>query len=165
MPGSSPHTLVMKFGGTSVGTPEAIAQTAQIIQRQRALTPRLIVVTSALSGVTDLLLNSAAEAAHGKTDIYNQAVQTLRNKHEAVLRALIQDRARQEEARGAITLLDPRFCQSVPGHRRAGRSHPARPGRGGLAGRAHGRAPAGRRAGQLSCRCPIRRIHPPDRHG
>ena len=37
MAGSSPNTLVMKFGGTSVGTPEAIAQTAQIIQRQRAL--------------------------------------------------------------------------------------------------------------------------------
>jgi aspartokinase/homoserine dehydrogenase 1 len=113
---SSPNTLVMKFGGTSVGTPEAIAQTAQIIQRQRALTPRLVVVTSALSGVTDLLLNSATAAAHGKTDVYNQAVQTLRNKHEAVLKVLIPDRGRQEDIRGAITLLILDFanlCQAI----------------------------------------------------
>lgn len=116
MVGSAPQTLVMKFGGTSVGTPEAMAQTALIIQRQRALTPRLVVVTSALSGVTDLLLNSATAAARGETEVYNQTVQTLRNKHEAVLKALITDRARQDEVRGAITLLILDFanlCQAI----------------------------------------------------
>jgi aspartokinase/homoserine dehydrogenase 1 len=116
MVGSSPHTLVMKFGGTSVGTPEAMAQTAQIIQRQRALTSRLAVVTSALSGVTDLLLNSAIAAANGSGDTYSQAVQALRNKHEAIMKALIPDRARQDEVRGAITLLILDFanlCQAI----------------------------------------------------
>ncbi|HMN62986.1 MAG TPA: aspartate kinase, partial [Anaerolinea sp.] len=116
MVGSSPHTLVMKFGGTSVGTPEALAQTALIIARQHALTSRLVVVTSALSGVTDLLLNSATAAARGDTDAYNQAVQSLRNKHDTVLKTLITDRARQEEVRGAITLLILDFanlCQAI----------------------------------------------------
>ncbi len=116
MVGSSPHTLVMKYGGTSVGTPEAMAQTAQIIARQHALTPRLVVVTSALSGVTDLLLNSATAAAQGETGVYSQAVQALRNKHETVLKTLITDRARQEEIRGAITLLILDFanlCQAI----------------------------------------------------
>ncbi len=116
MVGSSPHTLVMKFGGTSVGTAEAIAQTARIVQRQQSLTPRLVVVTSALSGVTDLLLESATAAARGDSNVYNQAVQTLRNKHESILKALIEDRARQEEIRGAITLLILDFanlCQAI----------------------------------------------------
>jgi aspartokinase/homoserine dehydrogenase 1 len=116
MVGSSPQTLVMKFGGTSVGTPEAMAQTAQIVARQRALTSRLIVVTSALSGVTDLLLGSATAAARGETDAYNQAIQAVRNKHETVLKALISDRARQEEVRGELTLLILDFanlCQAI----------------------------------------------------
>lgn len=116
MVGSSPSTLVMKFGGTSVGTAEAMAQTAQIVQRQRSLTRRLVVVTSALSGVTDLLLSSAMAAANGDTSTYNQAVQTLRNKHEAILKSLIDDRSRQEEVRSAITLLILDFanlCQAI----------------------------------------------------
>jgi len=46
-------TLVMKFGGTSVGTEEAMRQAAQIVASARRDWPRLVVVTSALSGVTD----------------------------------------------------------------------------------------------------------------
>lgn len=116
MVGAAPQTLVMKFGGTSVGTAEALAQTAQIVQRQHALTPRLMVVTSALSGVTDLLLGSAAAAAQGNTTPYNQALQALRNKHESIIKTLVDDRARQEEVRGAITLLILDFanlCQAI----------------------------------------------------
>ncbi|WP_322508305.1 aspartate kinase [Anaerolinea sp.] len=113
---SSPRTLVMKFGGTSVGTPDAMAQTAEIIHRQRTLTPRLVVVTSALSGVTDILLSSAIAAAEGDTTTYNQSVQTLRARHEAIIKALIPDRARQEEVKAEITLLILDFanlCQAI----------------------------------------------------
>jgi aspartate kinase len=93
-----------------------MAQTAQIVQNQRAQSPRLVVVTSALSGVTDLLLNSASAAARGNTDTYNQAVITLRNKHDAILKTLITDRVRQEEVRSEITLLILDFanlCQAI----------------------------------------------------
>ena len=51
--------LVMKFGGTSVGTVAAMAQAVQIIQKTRRDWPRMLVITSALSGVTDLLIQSA----------------------------------------------------------------------------------------------------------
>ena len=44
--------LIMKFGGTSVGSSSAIRQTAQIIQRYIA-SARLVVVVSAMSGVTN----------------------------------------------------------------------------------------------------------------
>jgi bifunctional aspartokinase / homoserine dehydrogenase 1 len=106
----------MKFGGTSVGSPEAVSLTAQIIQRQYALSPRLVVVTSALSGVTDVLLASANAAARGDTDTYNTSVQTIRNKHETIVKTLIHDRARQEEVRSEITLLILDFanlCQAI----------------------------------------------------
>ena len=60
------QTLVMKFGGTSVGSADALRQAAQIIQDARDEYPRLVVITSAMSGVTDLLLKSATLAAQGQ---------------------------------------------------------------------------------------------------
>jgi aspartate kinase len=109
-------TLVMKFGGTSVGTPEAMAQTARIIREQRKLSPRLVAVTSALSGVTDLLLNSATSAAAGDIQTFQQSAQTLKSKHDAILKTLITDRVRQEQTGQEINLLILDFanlCQAI----------------------------------------------------
>jgi aspartokinase len=55
----------MKFGGTSVGSVDALTKATQIIKEARAQYPRLAVITSAMSGVTDLLLKSATLAAQG----------------------------------------------------------------------------------------------------
>ena len=46
-------TLVMKFGGTSVGSPEAISQAAQIIADTAPKWTRTVIVVSAMSGVTN----------------------------------------------------------------------------------------------------------------
>ena len=53
--------IVMKFGGTSVGTADAFAQVAEIVKshvEQQAATgkPGVVVVTSAMSGVTNQLV-------------------------------------------------------------------------------------------------------------
>ena len=61
----SEQTLVMKFGSVSLGNPEAAAQVIEIIKQQRPNWPRLIVVTSALTGVTSRLFKSANQAAMG----------------------------------------------------------------------------------------------------
>jgi bifunctional aspartokinase / homoserine dehydrogenase 1 len=114
---SSPlTTLVMKFGGTSVGSPDAMAQTAQIAHTQQKQSPRLVVVTSALSGVTDLLLNSATSAARGDIQTYQQAAQTLKSKHDAILKSLVHDKTRQEQVAQEINLLILDFanlCQAI----------------------------------------------------
>ncbi len=55
--------LVMKFGGTSVGTAEAIRQVRAIVKTN--LKRRPLVVCSAHSGVTDLLLAQSAQALDG----------------------------------------------------------------------------------------------------
>ncbi len=92
--GPSP-TLVMKFGGTSVGSAKAMAGAAQIVKEARANWPRVVVITSALSGVTNLLLESAARAAQGKTAHLPGAEQTLLANHQTIAASLIPNEARR----------------------------------------------------------------------
>jgi aspartate kinase len=51
--------VVLKFGGSSVGTPEKIAHVAQVIAKRRLKGDDLVVVVSAMQGETDRLLNLA----------------------------------------------------------------------------------------------------------
>ena len=100
------QTLVMKFGGTSVGSVEALTQATQIIQDARKEYPRVVVVASAMSGVTDLLLKSAALAAQSNIDSLPDAESTLRQKHFSVAEALITDTKLREAAKGEIPRRD-----------------------------------------------------------
>ncbi|HSB02158.1 MAG TPA: aspartate kinase [Anaerolineales bacterium] len=97
------QTLVMKFGGTSVGSAEALTQATRIIKDARAQYPRVVVITSAMSGVTDLLLKCAALAAQGKVDSLPTAESTLREKHFSAADALIKDRKLCEETKQEIS--------------------------------------------------------------
>lgn len=56
---------VLKFGGTSVGTPSSLTNVKKIVESEVEAGERLIVVVSALGGVTDLLINSAHTASRG----------------------------------------------------------------------------------------------------
>ena len=96
------QTLVMKFGGTSVGSVEAFAKATQIIKDARDDYSRVIVVTSAMSGVTDLLLRSALLASEGNIDSLPEAESTLREKHFSAADALIRDAKRCEETKAEI---------------------------------------------------------------
>jgi aspartate kinase len=87
----SQKTLVMKFGGTSVGSTDALTNIVQIIRDARSEWPRVIVVTSAMSSVTNLLLDSATQAAWGNTASLLDSERALREKHFAPADALIQD--------------------------------------------------------------------------
>jgi aspartokinase len=58
-------TRIMKFGGTSVANAEAIARVANIIQEQRASDIQLVVVVSAMGGVTDELTRGVHAASAG----------------------------------------------------------------------------------------------------
>jgi aspartate kinase len=53
--------IVQKFGGTSVGNPERIKNVASRVARYRERGDRLVVVVSAMSGVTDSLIKLAKE--------------------------------------------------------------------------------------------------------
>jgi aspartokinase/homoserine dehydrogenase 1 len=109
-------TLVMKFGGTSVGSTKAMANVLQIIREARAEWPRMIVVTSAMSGVTNLLLDSASQAAQGNTDSLSGAENSLREKHFSAVDELIEDAALRKQAREEIGALIYSFvdlCKAI----------------------------------------------------
>ena len=58
------NLLVMKFGGTSMGSAERIKVAAGICTEQKRGRP-VVAVVSAMSGVTDLLLNTLRHAEGG----------------------------------------------------------------------------------------------------
>ena len=82
--------LAMKFGGTSVGSPSAIQQTVDIIKDSLSNGDQVVVVVSAMSGVTDLLLKSADAAVETDKWTYTSINDEIRNKHHAVIEQLIQ---------------------------------------------------------------------------
>ena len=53
--------IVQKFGGTSVGNPDRIKNVAKRVAQHRALGDQIVVVVSAMSGVTDNLIRMAKE--------------------------------------------------------------------------------------------------------
>ncbi len=81
--------LIMKFGGTSVGTPEAISQVVRIVRDHLAQGHQVAAVVSAMAGVTDQLLASAEAAAAGEEERYAGINAALREKHEAAVKQLI----------------------------------------------------------------------------
>jgi aspartate kinase len=83
--------VVMKFGGTSVENPEAIARTAGIVAGRVALGKRPVVVVSAMSKVTDQLLACAAAASRGDRVGALALSSRLRSRHRDTAAALIKD--------------------------------------------------------------------------
>lgn len=85
--------VVMKFGGTSVGDPDAIRRMAAIVKREAR--PRIVVV-SALARVTDRLLEVAGIAAEGDAAGARARLQDLHARHRSVAVAVAADRASRE---------------------------------------------------------------------
>ncbi len=88
---------VMKFGGTSVGDATCIARAAQIVAGA-AKGMRVVVVVSAMSGVTNRLIEAARRASEGDTAAGGALVESLRQQHRAALAVLVLG----ETARAAI---------------------------------------------------------------
>lgn len=61
---SSKRLIIMKFGGTSVGNAARFRQCAEIISRA-AQQDRIVVVVSAMAGITDLIFSAIDAARHG----------------------------------------------------------------------------------------------------
>ena len=108
--------LVMKFGGTSVGTPQAMAQAVKICRDARQEWEHLVVVTSALSGITDLLVTSAEQAALGDLSTFSAAQHELNERHHALLEQLIGDPSARLPIQQQIDALLADFnnlCQAI----------------------------------------------------
>ena len=109
-------TIIVKFGGTSVGTSSAMRQAIEVVKNVRASWERMVVVTSALSGVTNILLDSAHHAATGDARTYTNALQFLRHSHGAIADALIRDESRRSAVKEEIESLILHFanlCRAI----------------------------------------------------
>jgi aspartokinase/homoserine dehydrogenase 1 len=86
----------MKFGGTSVGSAEAMEQVAAILESELAEGHQLAVVVSAMSGVTDMLIASVKQAIEGDKWGFLSISQDIRDKHEDAINELISAGALRE---------------------------------------------------------------------
>src|SRR5579862_6407766 len=92
---------VMKFGGTSVGNADCIRRVTAIVRSAAAQTS-VVVVVSAMSGVTNLLIEAAHRAKAGHKDFLPGLIGNLREKHMAVLEALVEDPQNRARIAGLI---------------------------------------------------------------
>lgn len=79
---------VMKFGGSSVGTPERIEGVIAIVNDGRRKNEQCAVVFSAYQGVTDQLIKMSTMASQGDTSYKKIAIE-LRARHLAAVHALV----------------------------------------------------------------------------
>jgi aspartate kinase len=102
---------VHKFGGTSVGNPDRIRQLVAIVKAERTRDPRLIVVVSAMSGVTNLLLEATQKAAQGEVEAIAQASTALRERHLSALEQLVPDKELRHSVAAELENFFDRFAR------------------------------------------------------
>ena len=106
---------VMKFGGTSVGDASCIARVAQIVRDASREGP-VVVVVSAMSGVTNRLVAASARAEAGNREQVAELFAALRKQHEIALSALIphaEKRSRLATAMEDIFREGERLCEGT----------------------------------------------------
>lgn len=91
---------ILKFGGTSVGSIENVRRIGEIVLNQQ---DKIVVVVSALGGVTDQLLTVAQQAASGIK--INGEMVFLRTRHEDLIKGLFNE----ENSTKTIQALQPLF--------------------------------------------------------
>ena len=84
---------VLKFGGTSVATPESLQFVKQIVESEKE---PIIVVVSALSGITDKLLLAAEYAVKANAE-YKNVLDVITAQHEVIIEKMIISPTDKEE--------------------------------------------------------------------
>lgn len=93
--------IVLKFGGTSVGTPESLVNVKKIVL---SLDMEAVVVVSALGGLTDRLIATASMAAAGNAD-YRKEWQAMADRHHNIINAVIDSQDKRQHALDAVNPL------------------------------------------------------------
>jgi len=83
--------LVMKFGGSSVADGDRLKKVGTIVRKFHRDGHQLVVVTSAMAGVTDSLAEVAKRAGHGNKDAVKEYMETVFSKHKKAAESSIMD--------------------------------------------------------------------------
>ena len=97
--------LVMKFGGTSVGSADRMRAAARIIVEESGKRP-VAVVVSAMSKITDLLLGTMRHAEGGDRAGMETNLATLRDRHQQACRELLPETRQPETMKKIVGLID-----------------------------------------------------------
>src|SRR5207248_527736 len=100
MPRSRHPLEIHKFGGASLANGVAIAHAVSVIRARRPAP--LVVVVSAMAGVTDALLDLAGAAVRGDADGARATLDRLAAQHRAAVAALVRPGPRANELLQAI---------------------------------------------------------------
>lgn len=113
-------TLVMKFGGTSVGNAAAMRETADLILQARDTWGDVVVVASAMGSkpvkVTDLLLQGAYSAFTGDKETYPRLASLMRDIHYEAIDGLLSPEGERQIILAEIERFIERFtilCSAV----------------------------------------------------
>ncbi|MDH5437466.1 MAG: aspartate kinase [Candidatus Bathyarchaeota archaeon] len=99
--------VIMKFGGTSVGSGEHIRHVADLINNHLGKGYQMVVVVSALKGVTDALIEASEEARSGNRDHVHKLLQKTTEKHVAATENAIKNKSIRKEVEQTLeTTLD-----------------------------------------------------------
>ena len=80
---------VLKFGGTSVGSVKSILSLKRIVEKEARKQP-IVVVVSALGGITDMLISTSRLAQEGKNEWKEQFEQMV-DRHHKMIDTIITD--------------------------------------------------------------------------
>src|SRR5215472_3212780 len=80
---------VMKFGGTSVADASCIRRVADIVQAAWSES-NIVIVVSAMSGVTDKFIQAASHSEAGDRNSVEMILEELREQHKAALAELVE---------------------------------------------------------------------------
>ncbi len=100
------NMLVLKFGGTSMGSADAIKQVVDIV-RNKLNESSLMVVVSAMSGTTDLLLNCGTKAS-ASDESYKDILKQLETRHLDTVKALIP-----VQQQSSVLSLVKKYCNEI----------------------------------------------------
>ncbi|RLG20796.1 aspartate kinase [Methanosarcinales archaeon] len=98
--------VVMKFGGASVADGEKINRVAHIIRDYNLKGYEMAVVTSALKGITDILIEGARKISTGCVDDVEEVIQKLRERHQKTINEAIKGKYKKEAMEKMESLLE-----------------------------------------------------------
>ena len=106
---------VMKFGGTSVGDGACIARVAQIVRNAARERP-VVAVVSAMSGVTNRLIEAANQSATGDGKQAGAIFAALRQQHDSALASLVPEDSKRAQVAGCLASIfeeGERLCKGT----------------------------------------------------
>lgn len=92
---------VLKFGGTSVGSVESILSLQKIVEGQNQ---QVVVVVSALGGITDKLISTSKLAMNGDMK-YEDEFKAMADRHHTMINTIITDEAKRTTLTNVIDKL------------------------------------------------------------